>query len=149
MQVWLYCLYLVCRGMLAGVAVCVPACYAVVRRFDVERSRWPARVLVPIGRVLGFTSLSGKRPRSFLKVEAESPAGLAAHQGFSGFRCLPGSGTSTSRAPSQAPVDQVWSIGPLTEGTVPSTGRPSLVERSVDRGHRPKHRETKFGRSVR
>ena len=91
MQVWLYCLYLVCRGMLAGMAVCVPACYAVVRRFDVEGSRWPAPVLVPIGWVLGFTSLSGKRPRSFLRVEAESPAGLAALEGSAGlaaFRVL-------------------------------------------------------------
>ena len=77
--------------MLAGVAVCVPACYAVVRRFDVERSRWPALVSVPIGRVLGFTSLSGKRPRSFLRVEAESPAGLAALKGsasLAAFRVL-------------------------------------------------------------
>ena len=71
--------------MLAGMAVCVPACYAVVRRFDVEGSRWPVPVLVPIGRVLGFTSLSGKRPRSFLRVEAESPAGLAALEGSAGL----------------------------------------------------------------
>ena len=33
-----------------------------------------------------------------------------------------------------------WSIGPLTKGTVPSTVRPSLVDRSVDRGHRPEER---------
>ena len=33
-------------------------------------------------------------------------------------------------------------------GTVPVTGRPSLVDRSVDRGHRPKHRETRFGQTV-
>ena len=33
-----------------------------------------------------------------------------------------------------------FTCGPLTEGTVPSTGRPRLVERSADRGHRPEER---------
>ena len=98
MQVWLYCHYLVCRGMLAGMAVCVPACYA---WYAVLTLKAAVGLLLCWSRSAGFWGW------------------FSCSRGFSGFSCLPGSGTSTPRAPSQAPVDRVRSIGPLAEGTVP------------------------------
>ena len=58
----------------------------------------------------------------------------------------PGIGRNDGKSISNQQIN--FSCGPLTEGTVPSTGGPSLVDRSVDRGHRPKHRETRFGQTV-